>query len=173
MLLLLSHADVSLVVVTGSRVDVILDRTPFYAESGGQVGDHGLLCAVGDTATVLDVLDVQKAAGRQLFVHSAQLQSGKLSVGQEVSMLFAMATCMLVSCVVSLVVINCLFVLVYACVSPDKFKKTHQLCATAGDCCCGCYIAATRACPSYCNTPLAISTETGAWTRHLPARLVS
>ena len=47
------------------RVEVVLNRTPFYAESGGQVGDTGFL-RVGDE--VLEVLDTQKEDGRILHV---------------------------------------------------------------------------------------------------------
>jgi len=42
----------------GAQVDVVLDRTPFYAEAGGQVGDTGTL-ATGDGRTQLRVLDTQ------------------------------------------------------------------------------------------------------------------
>ncbi|GBF88584.1 alanine-tRNA ligase [Raphidocelis subcapitata] len=81
----------------GDRVDVLLDRTPFYAESGGQVGDRGLLqAAPGQSgaaqgspgqsgAALLEVTDVQKAAGGRLFVHSATVASGALRVGDAVS----------------------------------------------------------------------------------------
>ena len=45
----------------GSKVDVILDVTPFYAESGGQVGDNGTLHAADGAELRVD--DVQKAGG--------------------------------------------------------------------------------------------------------------
>ena len=54
----------------GSRADVILDRTPFYAEAGGQVGDQGLL--VHATGTAARVLDVQ-APIRGTSVHRAEI----------------------------------------------------------------------------------------------------
>lgn len=67
---------------------MLLDATPFYAESGGQVGDHGLLTVGGaasngaGAATILAVSDVQKAAGGQLFVHTCEVHAGELAVGQ-------------------------------------------------------------------------------------------
>ncbi len=59
---------------------VILDKTPFYAESGGQIGDSGKLCTEN---AVFNVEDTQKAAG-QFFLHIVQGQNGVLSVGQRV-----------------------------------------------------------------------------------------
>lgn len=47
----------------GNEVDVLLDRTPFYAESGGQIGDHGFLYVKGHESKpngVIEVKDVQK-----------------------------------------------------------------------------------------------------------------
>ncbi|MHB8262370.1 MAG: alanine--tRNA ligase [Acidimicrobiales bacterium] len=59
--------------------DIILDRTPFYAESGGQVGDMGEITA-GDGAA--QVLDTQSAAGG-IFVHRARI-SDQLHPGDTV-----------------------------------------------------------------------------------------
>ena len=58
----------------------ILDRTPFYAESGGQVGDTGSLFQ--DSSLVATVVDTQKSGS--LFLHELQLQEGTLSVGSSV-----------------------------------------------------------------------------------------
>jgi len=57
---------------------VILDKTPFYAESGGQAGDCGQLIA--DDA-VFSVFDTQKQGGT-LFLHKGKVNSGSLTVGQ-------------------------------------------------------------------------------------------
>lgn len=65
----------------GNEVEVLLDRTPFYAESGGQIGDRGVL-KVNDTA-VIEIADVQKSLGN-LFVHKGVIKEGIVAVGREV-----------------------------------------------------------------------------------------
>lgn len=62
----------------GEEGIVVLDKTPFYAESGGQVGDSGILLS-GDT--LFEVTDTQKQASH-LFLHKGILKTGTLSVGQ-------------------------------------------------------------------------------------------
>ncbi len=56
---------------------VVLDRTPFYAESGGQVGDHGELRTPGGVFTVVDT---QKHG--QAHLHTGRLAEGALAVGE-------------------------------------------------------------------------------------------
>jgi alanyl-tRNA synthetase len=56
---------------------VVLDRTPFYAESGGQTGDKGALKNQAASFQVLDTLKIQA----DVFGHHGQLESGKLTVG--------------------------------------------------------------------------------------------
>ena len=55
-----------------------LDKTPFYAESGGQAGDHGVI-TVGDAQ--LRVLDTQKQG--TAFLHRVSVTSGKVTVGSD------------------------------------------------------------------------------------------
>ncbi len=59
---------------------VVLDHTPFYAESGGQCGDRGELKGVGGIFAVEDTLKIQAA----VFGHHGILKTGKLALGQEV-----------------------------------------------------------------------------------------
>lgn len=66
----------------GDEVEVILDATPMYAESGGQLGDRGRLSASGGTS--LDVTDVQKV-GKKVWLHKARVAQGALSVGDTVT----------------------------------------------------------------------------------------
>ncbi|APT92440.1 alanyl-tRNA synthetase [Corynebacterium phocae] len=68
-------------VQVGDEVEVILDRTPLYAEAGGQLADRGRIVA-GDT--LLEVGDVQKI-GKQLWVHKAKVTAGGLDLGSTVS----------------------------------------------------------------------------------------
>ena len=63
----------------GEEGVVVLDRTPFYAESGGQVGDSGYLHAAG---VRFDVQDTTKTGGA--FLHHGVVASGVLSVGAEI-----------------------------------------------------------------------------------------
>ncbi|MBT6587040.1 MAG: alanine--tRNA ligase [Gammaproteobacteria bacterium] len=76
------------IIVDGAQVDqadaeqqalVVLDRTPFYAESGGQAGDTGQLIADG---VVLNVTDTVKSG--DAFLHQGQSVNGSLAVGDKV-----------------------------------------------------------------------------------------
>jgi alanyl-tRNA synthetase len=60
---------------------VVLDTTPFYAESGGQVGDQGVIGTAGASFKVDDTLKIQA----DVFGHHGVLESGALEVGDAVS----------------------------------------------------------------------------------------
>jgi alanyl-tRNA synthetase len=68
---------------TGATVQVLFDRTPFYAESGGQAGDRGEVEWSGGRA---EVLDTQKEAG-ELFAHTLKITEGRLAEGDRVRLL--------------------------------------------------------------------------------------
>jgi len=68
---------------TGAKVQAVFDRTPFYAESGGQAGDQGEVEWDGGRARVTDV---QKQAG-DLFVHDLEIVDGALAPGARVRLL--------------------------------------------------------------------------------------
>ena len=61
----------------GSKVQIALNQSPFYAESGGQVGDTGIIRTETGAARVIDT---RKTAG--VFVHIAEVSKGNLSNGQ-------------------------------------------------------------------------------------------
>lgn len=65
----------------GDEVEVILDRTPFYAEGGGQVADWGKI--VSASGAQIDIDDVQ-APLPGLFVHRGKVVSGEVAVGEQV-----------------------------------------------------------------------------------------
>jgi alanyl-tRNA synthetase len=61
-------------------VRVVLDKSPFYGEGGGQVGDKGTIEAAG---AVFEVTDTQRAG--ELIVHYGKLQSGEIKEGMRVT----------------------------------------------------------------------------------------
>jgi alanyl-tRNA synthetase len=66
-------------VSTGDSVQVVLDKTPFYAESGGQVGDSGLLLT---GAAKIQIDDTQKT--NDVFVHTGKVLEGMIKTGETV-----------------------------------------------------------------------------------------
>ena len=66
--------------VEGDDVVIVLDVTPFYAESGGQVGDTGIILSGGNIASVADTI---KSEGH--FLHIATIEQGTLRKGDKVT----------------------------------------------------------------------------------------
>ena len=64
----------------GQAVLVLLNRTPFYPEGGGQVGDRGLIRAIGG---MVEVLDAKPGPGA-VVVHFGRVRNGEVRVGQQV-----------------------------------------------------------------------------------------
>ena len=64
----------------GNVVQIVLNQTPFYAESGGQIGDRGYL--TGDNL-VIRIEDVKKES--EIFIHFGQVERGTIQTGQTVT----------------------------------------------------------------------------------------
>lgn len=76
-LAIVANGEVSGSAATGDQVTVVLDHTPFYAEMGGQVADHGLL--TNDKGLVVRISDVQKTKDGK-FMHIGVVESGVIAV---------------------------------------------------------------------------------------------
>ena len=66
----------------GDEVEIITNQTPFYGESGGQVGDQGI---ISNSKCKINIKDTQKKMG-DLFVHYGKIQKGSLKVGESVNL---------------------------------------------------------------------------------------
>ncbi|MHC4873468.1 MAG: alanine--tRNA ligase, partial [Planctomycetota bacterium] len=66
---------------TGDKIDLVLDKTSFYAESGGQVGDTGIIAGAGNL--VIEIDDTQKIDN--IFVHSGTVISGSIKKEMEIN----------------------------------------------------------------------------------------
>jgi alanyl-tRNA synthetase len=78
---LLSDAGAIEAAGEGDEVELVLDRTPFYAEAGGQLGDSGRIEVAG---AEVEVLDTQKPLP-DLWVHRVRIASGEVRVGSAVA----------------------------------------------------------------------------------------
>lgn len=65
---------------TGDKASIVLDRTPFYAEAGGQIGDRGIIRM---NQALFKVSDTIKQG--QMHLHLGKLERGNLSIGDEVT----------------------------------------------------------------------------------------
>jgi len=63
----------------GAEGSVVLDRTPFYAESGGQTADNGVLSAEG---IAFEITDTQKSANG-VFLHQGRVKEGEIKIGMK------------------------------------------------------------------------------------------
>jgi len=78
---LLHHGEPAQAAVEGDEVELVLDRTPFYAEAGGQLADHGRIRLDG---AEIEVYDVQRPLP-DLVVHRGRVLSGEVTAGAPVS----------------------------------------------------------------------------------------
>ena len=81
LLAMVKDGDAADICEEGDRVTVLLETTPFYAESGGQVGDKGTIESNGN---VMEVLDTQKLTGGQFVCH-CEVTSGGFTTGETVT----------------------------------------------------------------------------------------
>ena len=67
---------------TGDEVEIITNQTPFYGESGGQVGDQGIIY---NSSCKINIQDTQKKMG-DLYVHIGKVEKGSIKIGQSVNL---------------------------------------------------------------------------------------
>jgi len=86
-LAILRAGELSSAAHAGDKIELVLDVTPFYAETGGQVGDTGVIEGVGKReqgaeGSLVEVTDTLKAS--HFALHVAEVKSGTVSVGDRV-----------------------------------------------------------------------------------------
>ncbi|MGR3713194.1 MAG: alanine--tRNA ligase [Shimia sp.] len=90
-----AEGQVLAIVQDGAAVDaldegvegwIVVNQTPFYAESGGQVADHGTVARLENLGDVANVTEVQKFADGKLFAHKVTVAKGKITKGDAVAM---------------------------------------------------------------------------------------
>ncbi|GAA6165249.1 alanine--tRNA ligase [Pelagimonas sp. KU-00592-HH] len=90
-----AEGQVVAIVVDGEATDkleagatgwLVMNQTPFYAESGGQVGDHGYVARLENRDDIAKVEDVQKFAEGKLFAHKVTVDQGTFAKGDPVAM---------------------------------------------------------------------------------------
>jgi alanyl-tRNA synthetase len=64
----------------GTEVQIVLDKTPFYAESGGQIGDKGYISVDG---VLIRIEDVKKES--DFFIHFGRIERGTIRIGDEIT----------------------------------------------------------------------------------------
>jgi len=67
---------------SGDQIEIITNQTPFYAESGGQVGDQG---TIETLSCKININDTQKKMG-DLFIHIGKIEKGSIKVGDNVNL---------------------------------------------------------------------------------------
>ncbi|MFM6081383.1 MAG: alanine--tRNA ligase-related protein, partial [Dolichospermum sp.] len=64
----------------GTEVQIVLDKTPFYAESGGQIGDKGYISGDG---VLIRIEDVKKES--DFFIHFGKIERGTIRIGDQIT----------------------------------------------------------------------------------------
>jgi len=69
--------------IVGDKCEIYLEKTPFYAEKGGQIGDRGIITSISKNSLLVEILDTQ-APIEGLIAHFAKINKGEIKIGDEV-----------------------------------------------------------------------------------------